>query len=239
MPVRPLSALLVALCLTRAQAQAPANGAPQLSPQAAYDQAVRPLEITRRSPQNWSEAELDALKIATGEGKAACDARTPDQFAGSDLLSYALLCAFAQEWAPVQKAASLYLDAYEKADDASKAKDFPKLSTAFDYQVQASLHLKDPEDAIFATRTMLRTVPYDDLVSDATGSTIRYIQLIQNQQALSLLLERQPLLLALMRAPGGGNGPFAPCSLHRCDRLARHAAVREPASGCGKGDRRT
>ncbi|RXH57779.1 hypothetical protein [Granulicella sibirica] len=200
MPVRQLFALLVALCLARASAQAPANATPQLSPQAAYDQAVRPLEITRRSPQNWSEAELDALKIATEEAKTSCHARAPDQFAGEDFLAYALLCAFAQEWAPVQVASSLYLAAYEKADPDARAKDFPSLSKAFDYKVQASLHLKDPDTALATSRDMLRTVPWDGLASDATGSTVRYIQLIQNQHAVSLLLQRQPILLALLKA---------------------------------------
>src|ERR1035438_7352305 len=70
----------------------------QLSPQAAYDQAVRPLDIVRGAAQNWSDSELAALAVAKDLAKASCLARTPDQFAGENLLAYARLCALAQQW---------------------------------------------------------------------------------------------------------------------------------------------
>jgi thiol-disulfide isomerase/thioredoxin len=71
---------------------------------------------------------------------------------------------------------------------------------AYDYVVQASLHLKNSTNAFGTAQAMLRTIPYDDLASDAVNSTVRYVQLIHTDQALILLQQRQPLLLALLKA---------------------------------------
>jgi len=192
--------ILFCFCLVTAQAQSPSSSSPQLTPQAAYDQATRPLDITRRSPQNWSEVELAALKIATDQAKADCASRSPDQFTGEDLLAYARLCALGQEWKPVEQAASNYLNAQKAATPVERVIESRGLATAFDYEVQASLRLKNPERALLAAQTMLRTVPYDDLTSEATTSTVHYLQLIHTDQALALLAQRQPILLSLLRA---------------------------------------
>src|ERR1039458_8902584 len=58
----------------------------QLSPQAAYDEAIHPLDIVRSNAQNWSDSELAALAVAQDIAKTSCLARTPDQFTGEDLL---------------------------------------------------------------------------------------------------------------------------------------------------------
>jgi hypothetical protein len=220
-------ALLLLLCLRLAVAQTapqpvstPAQDSQlQLSPQAAYDQAARPLDITRRAVENWSDVEQAALKVATDQAKTACLARTPYQFTGEDLLAYARLCAFAQQWQPVQQAATGYLIAWSAADPAEKLTNFPNLSMAFDYEVQASLHLNNYNNAFGTAQTMLRSVPYDDLASDATNATVRYVQLIQTAQALILLNQRQPIILGLLRAhtpPGSAAQPSArpPLTIH-------------------------
>ena len=150
--------------------------------------------------ENWSDVEQAALKVATAQAKDACLARTPFQFTGEDLLAYARLCAFAQQWEPVQQAATSYLIAQKLATPAEQATGFPNLSLAFDYEVQASLHLGNHNNAFGTAQTMLRTVPYDDLASDATNAVVRYVQLLQTDQAISLLAQRQPLLLALLKA---------------------------------------
>jgi hypothetical protein len=182
------------------RAQATGQSALRLSPQAAYDEAVRPLDIVRRAAQNWSDSELAALAVAEDLAKTSCLERTPDQFTGEDLLAYARLCAFAQQWLPVKRAGTNYLIARSAAKPADKLTGFPNLSLAFDYVIQASLHLNDPVNAFGTAETMLRTVPYDDLASDATNATIRYVQLIHTDQAIVLLRERQPLVLALLKA---------------------------------------
>lgn len=204
---------------TSASPTTPSPQAPQLSPQAAYDEAARPLDIVRRPVENWSDVEQAALKVATDQAKTACLDRSPYQFTGADLLAYARLCAFGQQWQPVQQAATSYLIAWNAADPPTKLTGFPELSTAYDYEVQASLHLKNSNNAFGTAQTMLRTVPYDYLASDATNATVRYVQLIQTDQALSLLSQRQPLILALIKAnatptPAAAASAHPPLSIH-------------------------
>jgi len=186
----------------------------QLSPQGAYDQAIQPLEITRRSPQNWSEIELSALKVAREKAKTACAARNPDQLTGEDLLALARLCTFAQNWQSVHQAASNYLATAQSTKLAEDPKGSVNRATAFDYKVQASLNLKNPDDAIHTAETMLRTVSYDLFVSEATNSTLEYIRFIDTNRAVALMLQRQPILLSLIKAQGSpdvgsGNPPGA------------------------------
>ena len=191
--------------------QAGAQAAPQLSPQAAYDVATRPLDITRRSAANWSDAELAALKVAQEQAKVECKGRSADQFEGEDLLAYARLCAFAQMWQPVQQAAMYYLAASRGVTLEELRTGFPNLATAYDYEIQASLHLNDVENAIQNTQTMLRTVPYDEIVEDASNAAVRYIQLIYTDRAVALLAQRQPIVLGMMKANAAiAVGPLGP-----------------------------
>jgi thiol-disulfide isomerase/thioredoxin len=204
------SALVLLLSVVSAAGQSarPASSSPsassefQLSPQAAYDQAARPLDIVRQPVANWSEVELAALAVAIGQAKTECGVRSPYQYVGEDLLAYARLCAFAQMWMPVQQAATGYLIAQSAASPAEKLTGFPQLSMAFDYEIQASLHLKNVVNAFGTAQTMLRTVAYDDLASDASNSVVQYLQLIQTDQALILLEQRERLLLAMLKARG-------------------------------------
>jgi hypothetical protein len=208
----PFLALLLCLRLAAAAQTAPPSkpaqtasdaspqAAPQISPQAAYDQAARPLDIVRRDPGNWSDVEQTALQIAAGHAGVECGLRSPRQFAGEDLLAFARLCAFGGVWKPVQDAATSYLVAYYAATPADKLTNFPNLATAFDYKVQADLHLNQSDEAFGTCQTMLRTVLYDDQVSEATNATIRYVQLIHTDQAIILLKDRQPILLSLISA---------------------------------------
>ena len=204
---------LTLLLSSAAFAQTP-PAPPQLSPQSAYEQATRPLEITRRSIENWSESETAALAVAVQQAKEQCSARTPSQYTGEDLIAYARLCALGQQWPSVQEAASLYLDATHRTGPGGQA----RRSVS---RPPAGLRLPDrlqpaPERshaALVTAREMLRTVPYTDLTSQVTNGTIRYIQLIQTPDALSLLSQRQTILLSLLRSaatpnPARHSSPF-------------------------------
>jgi hypothetical protein len=173
----------------------------QLSPQAAYERSIRPLEITRRSPQNWSEIELNALKVARENAQAECAARNPDQTTNSDLLPLARLCSFALQWQPVREASSKYLGTAPRASDAG-AKGLPYLSLAFDYEVLACLNLKDEDGALSASRLMLQSVPYDVFVSEATNSTAEAVRFTRVSQAMELLKQRQPGILGRIKSFG-------------------------------------
>jgi hypothetical protein len=55
---------------------------------------------------------------------------------------------------------------------------------------------------------MLRSVPYDLFVSEATNSTVKYLHFIHTDQALALLAQRQPIVLSQIKAaglPGAGS----------------------------------
>ncbi|HEV2645795.1 MAG TPA: hypothetical protein VGU46_05450 [Acidobacteriaceae bacterium] len=175
---------------------------PQLSLQAAYDEAERPVDIVHRAIGNWSEVEQAALGVAVGKAAAACAARDPYGYKGEDLLADARLCSFAQMWEQVQQAAMGYMGDENRASPEERRTGFPNLALAFDYAVQASLQLKNTTNAFGTAQTMLRTVAYDDLVSEATNGVVRYVQLVQTDEALALLVQRQPQLVTMLRARG-------------------------------------
>ena len=53
--------------MAMAQTPAATGTAPapvQLSPEAAYQQALRPFELTRKSMSNWSDSEVGAFAVA-------------------------------------------------------------------------------------------------------------------------------------------------------------------------------
>jgi hypothetical protein len=201
--------LALLLCSRLALSQTSPQPAPQLSPQAAYEQATRPLEITRRSLQNWSDSETAALGVAIQLAKDNCSARNSSEFAGEDLIAFARLCALGQQWSSVQEAATLYVEAQRRATPAEKTTAFPGLSQAYAYLIDASLHVNDPAVALASAREMLSSCPYNELASEATNETILYLQLIQTDDALSLFDQRQPILLSRLRASSTPNANSA------------------------------
>jgi hypothetical protein len=201
--------LALLLCPCPAFSQASPQPAPQLSPQAAYEQATHPLEITRRSLQNWSDSETAALGVAVQQAKDNCSARSSSEFAGEDLIAFARLCALGQQWPSVQEAATLYVEAQRRATPAEKTTAFPGLSQAYAYLIDSSLHVSDPTVALASAREMLSSCPYNELASEATNETILYLQLIHSDDALSLFAQRQPILLSLLRASSTPNASSA------------------------------
>jgi hypothetical protein len=185
-----LSLLLTAFATAQS---APAPTIPQLSPQSAYDQVMRPLEITRRSIANWSDSETAALAIAIKQATEACNARTPDQFTGDDLIAYARLCALGQQWPTVLTAATRYIT----SPDASR----PQLAQAYAYQVGATLHINDPKAILADSVAMLNTVPYTSITDETLNGALHYLQLAFTSDALTLYAARQPILLAALRNP--------------------------------------
>lgn len=170
--------------------------APQLSPQATYNEAIRPVEITHRSIDNWSNVETAALAVAVKQAQTACLARSPEQLSGEDLIGLARLCALGQQWPAVLSAADLYL-----RPQLPSAPSPPQSTLALAYKIEASLHLNDPTTALSAARTLLRTQPYTTLSQQTTDELLRYLQLIQTADAIGLATERQPLILAQLRGP--------------------------------------
>jgi len=204
---------------TAAQSTATAPSTPQLSPQAAYDQVLTPFEITRRSIQNWSDSETAAFTIAIHDASAACQARTPEQFSGDDLIAYARLCALGQQWPLVRAAATRYIDATGTPK--------PQLSLAFAFQINAAFNLKDEKAGLAASLTMLTAVPYDLTVDQAMQGALHYMQLAFMADALTLYAAREPYVLkALSAANSASAAAPVPRSTLYADGLA-YAALQK------------
>ena len=171
---------------------APAAATPERSPQAAYDQVMRPLEITRRSMANWSDSEMTALLIAIKQAGEECSNRSPEQFSGDDLIAFARLCSLGQQWPKVGAAATRYITSTDPAK--------PLLTQAYAFQVNATLHSNDPKAILASSLAMLHAVPYNSLTDETLYGALHYLQLAYTLDAFTLYVEREPLLLAALRA---------------------------------------
>jgi hypothetical protein len=168
-------------------------------PVAAYEDAIRPFEIVRNAPQNWSEIELSALAAARKRAKESCIAIRMPQLEKSQLIPYARLCAFGEMWESVYGASERYLAVISQQSGTSDQEDVHGRGIGLGLQVQADLRLGKPEDAARASRTMLRTLPYDLYTAEALSSTINYLRWSEPEKALALQQDRQPMLLTRLR----------------------------------------
>jgi hypothetical protein len=174
-----------------AQGQAPA---PVLSPQAAYDDSTRPVEIVRKSVANWSEVEQYALAVAMKKAALACGERRTTVYAGDELVALSKLCAFGQQWPDSKTAAAKYIAAVVTADGPAKT----QLALAYGLQLDADLHLHGLDEIMKDAKAMLAGVAYDATVNDACDVAITYLQLAYTKEALELQAVRQPLLLKVL-----------------------------------------
>jgi thiol-disulfide isomerase/thioredoxin len=195
-PVAPGAGSSVSVTNAVPVAETPATATPQLSPEAAYDQAVRPLEIVRRSMANWSDSEVGAFAVAMKNAGAACAARAPGQFAGDELIAYAKLCSLGQNWAVMGVAAGLYID--------SNDKEKPQLATAYGYKLESKLHAQDVTEILSVERSMLRDVPYEAVADTVTNEALAYLQLAYTNDALTVHAMREPLLVAALKSEKPG-----------------------------------
>jgi hypothetical protein len=176
----------------------------QLSPEAAYEHAAAPVDITHRDVANWSDIELTALSVAIDQAKTACIEREQVKYTGDDLMGYAKLCALGQMWPDVYRAATQYINSGDK--------ERPLLPQAYSFEVQADLNMRQPKDALGASIAMLKVVPYCAVVDDVTTAAVRYMQFSATEDAYELLMTRQRVLLGLLRGaqPDVGDWPTEP-----------------------------
>jgi hypothetical protein len=186
-----LTAAWIAFATAATLCQTPTQP-PQLSPRAAYDQAITPFDITRRSKENWSDIEKSALAVAVDQAKDACLARTSTTYTGEGLIAYARLCDLGQQWPIVHASALAYI--------GSKDEIKPQLDEAYAFEVKSDLNMQQWKAASSTCFAMLRSIPYGPVTDSVTTTTIRYLQFAYLADALDLLSQRQPYLLKLLRA---------------------------------------
>lgn len=206
-----LIALLTATTSLNAQSPNPPAAQPQLSPKAAYDEAMQPLTTTRAQVSNWSDAEIAALKVTIARAAQDCATRHPAEFDGDALIDLARLCALGQTWNAVVDATTRYI----QSDSPAK----PLLADAYAAQIDANLHLKNEPAALAGARAMLASVPYNALAADTIDEALAYMQFAHTPDALSLAALRQPLILANLKAAASPSAPAtstasSPQSIH-------------------------
>jgi hypothetical protein len=179
-----------AAVLAQAAVATPAT-APQLSPKAAYAEAMHPLEVTRHSIDNWSDIEKAALAVTMDTANKDCAARDATVYRGGDLVDLARLCALGQSFPSAIAAAARYI-----ASTGPR----PELAAAYSILVDAQLRMKDEPAALASALQMLDAVPYDAPVAETVGEAIDFMQFVYTPDALQLATKRQPLLLARMNA---------------------------------------
>jgi hypothetical protein len=200
-----LLSLIAATNLAPLLAQTPSPAPqPQLSPKAAYADAMQPLETTRSQVANWSDAEIAALKVTVSRAAANCQSRRTEDFDGDALIDLAKLCALGQSWSAVVASTTRYIDA---ADNPK-----PLLGEAYAAQIDANLHLKDQRAALAGARVMLTSVPYNALAAQAIDEVLAYTQFAYTRDALALATLRQPLLLANLQAAATASTAATPAS---------------------------
>ena len=193
-----LAFVIPAVAISQGPPSAPAA---QLSPNAAYNEAMHPLVMTRSSIGNWSDTEIAALKVTMARAATECTGRDPKTFAREDLVDLARLCALGQAWPAVVDAAGRYVD----AKDVPK----PRLNEAYAALIDAQLHDKDEPSAFAASKAVLAAVPYDALTAAVINEAIAYMQFRHTADAITLATARQPMLLGRLRSIGGPPGAEA------------------------------
>jgi len=165
---------------------------PQLSPDAAYNQVIQPLVITRRDMANWSDSELAAFAEAQSQSRIACASRSPQLLSGEDLIALARLCSLGQQWSSVTAAATQYLATPNQ----------PHQADAYAFEIDAALRIHDKDAALAATHALfVANLPFDPTVDAALAEPIHYYQLAYPSDALALAAVREPLVLTALSSP--------------------------------------
>ncbi len=160
---------------------------PRQTPGEIYKDAMHPLDVVRRSLDNWSDAELGALSAGMHKAKEACDAAKPEDFSGDDLYDLARLCALGQDWSGANAAALGYIASHQEAHRAQ----------AYALSVSALVHIDAIDLAVQTTREML-LLPYDAEVAYAVRYMKDYLEQASNPLALKLAAEEHSAILAAL-----------------------------------------
>lgn len=150
-----------------------------------YKEARHPLEVVRRSLDNWSDAELGAL--AEGMHRAGQDfARVKAaDYKGDDLFDLARLCSFGQDWNGANTAAIDYVSSRAEEHRAQ----------AYAISVNALVRMNAMDLAVETEREMLRKLPYDAEVAYALRDMKGSLEEASNPIAVELAADEHTAIL--------------------------------------------
>jgi thiol-disulfide isomerase/thioredoxin len=152
---------------------------------------MRPLDVVRSSLDNWSDAELGALRVGMRKAKEVCDQVKPETYSGDDLYDLARLCSFGQDWNAANTAALDYA--------AGGAE--PHRAQAYALSMNALVHINAVDLALQTAREMLRKLPYDAEVAYAVRYMKDDLEQAGNPAALTLAEEEHPAIVQAL-VPG-------------------------------------
>ena len=167
----------------------PSNPFLNLSPGAAYREAMQPVEVVHRSIANWSSSEQASLAIAVKNGSVACSAHPASEYFGEDLVDLARLCDLGLNWPATLEATGRYL---------GDSKNLSQRGEAYALTIDAELRLKDESSALRDAKAMLEALPYDATTASASDEALDYMELRYTADAIALAAKREPLLLAAL-----------------------------------------
>lgn len=164
------------------------------SPSDAYDRAMQPVEIVRRSPNNITDSEIAAWGVAVKAAAHACAGQRLEDFSTEDLFHFARLCQLGQQYEDAYAAAQKYIgDGNTRSAESARA-----------LIVRASLSAGNLLRAQQGAKDLLRTYPYDGTVHTLVQETIMALASTDAMEnAIKLVEERSARLMSAMRAGGG------------------------------------
>jgi thiol-disulfide isomerase/thioredoxin len=191
--------LLVCLGALRVEAQTASTPAPaQVSsgsnrlaepPGLVYKEAMHPLDVVRASFGNWSPSELTALNVAMRKAHEACDATSPEAYAGDDLCDLARLCALGQLWPQALDSARQCIVRGPEA----------RRTHAYATEISAWAQMKNLKKAQETGLELLRVQPYDAEVAMTILGLKNALDVERNSgRTLELELAEQPVILTAL-----------------------------------------
>ena len=164
------------------------------SPADLYLRAMQPVEIVRASPNNITDAEMEAWRVAVSTAAHACADRKVEDFSGEDLFHFARLCQLGQQ----------YEDAYVAARKYVSSGNTQSMESARALMLRASLSGNNLVRAEAAAYDLLRNHPYDGTVHTLIQETIMTLAAVDAaENALRFVRERRDSLMNALRAGTG------------------------------------
>lgn len=158
-------------------------------PSDIYKQAMHPLELVRRSLDNWSDSEVAALRVGVTMAKEACAKLKAEVYAGDGLYQLARLCSLGQEWTLTDRASKLYIDS-----GGGKY-----VTSAYVLRLNALIRLGSIDSAMQLAQLMIKELPYDAELAYGIESLKSTLQKADDPRALQIAEGEHDALINALR----------------------------------------
>jgi len=156
------------------------------TPSAAYQFAMQPAEVVRRSSDNMSDAERYAWTVAVARAAEGCEKSNAADFKGEELYSLAQLCALGEKYPEAIAAIKSYLAGAETPQK-------PELARAL--WARTALQMADGRQSLRVTEQLIDMYPYDAIVHSVSQDVAMALAGPDEGAAIALAMRRFPALL--------------------------------------------